>query len=256
MKGYYEVRLADDSGIEEPIFVPIDPPLSPLSAISVNDVVVVVGGGKGIAAECALQIARRGAAIILVGRSTADDPDVGATLSRAERNGVRCRYVCADVLNPESLSVNLAPVFDEYGSPTTLIYAPAINEPKRLIALDAETVQRTLAPKTTCLEIALKVLGPSLRRLITFGSIIGRIGLEGESHYALANAMQSATTEAWAASSHGRSALESLTERFVVQISQVLEHEHEPIYSPARDIGETMAYQTLQVRRCCICDAG
>ncbi|MGZ8308816.1 MAG: pentapeptide repeat-containing protein, partial [Rhodoplanes sp.] len=46
--------------------------------------------------------------------------------------------------------------------------------------------------------------------------------------------------------------LESLTERFVVQMSQVLEHEHEPIYSPARDIGETMAYQTLQVRRCCI----
>jgi len=39
-------------------------------------------------------------------------------------------------------------------------------------------------------------------------------------------------------------------------MSQVLEHEHEPIYSPARDIGETMAYQTLQVRRRCICDAG
>ena len=205
--GYYEVRLTDNGAIEEPVFAPIDPSLSPMAAITVNDVVVIVGGGKGIAAECAFEIARHGAAIILVGRSATTDPAVAATLTRAATKGLRCRYVCADVLDQENLRAGLAPVLDEYGSATTLLYAPALNQPKRLIELDADTVRRTIAPKTIGLESTLEVLGPSLRRLITFGSIIGCIGLEGESHYALANAMQSAATEAWAASSDGRAAL-------------------------------------------------
>jgi enediyne polyketide synthase len=90
---------------------------------------------------------------------------------------------------------------------TALLYAPALNQPKRLIDLDADTVRRTIAPKTIGLESTLEVLGPSVRRLITFGSIIGRIGLEGETHYALANAMQTAATEAWAAISNDRTSL-------------------------------------------------
>lgn len=205
--GYYEIRLAHDGGIEEPIFAPIDPCSSPFAAISASDVVVIVGGGKGIAAECALHIGRCGAAIVLVGRSTIDDPDVAATLDRAEKNGIRCRYVCANVLKPESLSAGLAQVLEQYGPATTLIYTPATNEPKRLTALDPETVRRTLETKTTGLASTLAVVGPGLRRLITFGSIIGRLGLEGESHYALANAMQTAATEAWAVTADGRAAL-------------------------------------------------
>jgi enediyne polyketide synthase len=68
-------------------------------------------------------------------------------------------------------------------------------------------MRRTLAPKTLGLQTALEVLAPALRHLVTFGSIIGRIGLEGEAHYALANAMQTAATQAWAAAAPGRAAL-------------------------------------------------
>jgi enediyne polyketide synthase len=207
VSGYYEVRLAFDGGIEEPAFVPIEPTSTPSSAISASDVVVVVGGGKGIAAECAFQVARWGAVVILVGRSSADDPDVAATLTRAKQNGINFRYVRADVLNPVSLSGNLVPILAKYGPVTTLIYAPAINDPKRLTVLDSQNVRRTLAPKTIGLSLTLQALGPSVKRVITFGSIIGRLGLEGESHYALANAMQTTATEAWAGSSDGGSAL-------------------------------------------------
>src|SRR5262249_16268582 len=115
--------------------------------------------------------------------------------------------VSADVLDPDSLRAGLAPALDAFGPATTLLYAPALNQPKRLIELDDDLVRRTIEPKTIGLEFTLQVLGPSLRPLITFGSIIGRIGLEGESHYALANAMQSAATEAWAAAPDGRTAL-------------------------------------------------
>lgn len=207
VRGYHEVRLSAGEGLEEPIFGPNAPALSASAAVTANDVVVIVGGGKGIAAECAFEIARCGAAIVLVGRSAASDPGVAETLARAEARGICCRYVSADVLQPDSLRVGLAAALDEFGPATALLYAPALNQPKRLIELDDDLVRRTVQPKTIGLEFTLEILGPSLRRLITFGSIIGRIGLEGESHYALANAMQSAATDAWAAASDGRTAL-------------------------------------------------
>jgi enediyne polyketide synthase len=207
VEGYCEVRLAENGGFEMPEFVPASPASSPLAAITADDVVVIVGGGKGIAAECALRVANRGAAVILVGRSAADDPDVLVTLDRASRKGRRCRYVSANVLDHGALLDGLEPVSREFGPATVLIYAPGVNEPKRLTELDSETIRTTLAPKTTGLELALQALGPQLRRLVTFGSIIGRIGLEGEAHYALANALQTAATDGWASAAPGRAAL-------------------------------------------------
>jgi enediyne polyketide synthase len=205
--GYYEIRLAQSGAIEEPVFQPKLASSDPRAALTGSDVVVVVGGGKGIAAECALHVAQSGAATILVGRSTADDPEVTATLARAQRNGFLCRYVQADALDRLSLSIALQPALDEFGQATALIYAPAVNEPKRITELDRDAIRRTLAPKIAGLEITLSVLGPTLRRLVTFSSIIGRIGLEGESHYALANAMQTAATEAWVGGGPGRTCL-------------------------------------------------
>lgn len=207
VNGYYEVQITRDGAIREPIFAPITPRSSSLVAITASDVVAIVGGGKGIAAECAFEIARCGAAIILIGRSAASDPAVAISLARAAASGLRCRYVCADVLDKESLRSGLATVLDDYGPVTILLYAPALNQPKRLIELEADLVRRTIAPKTVGLKFTLEVLGPQVRRLITFGSIIGRIGLEGEAHYALANAMQTAVTEAWAAASSDRTSL-------------------------------------------------
>lgn len=207
--GFDEVRLSMDDGLFEPVFVPAEPsPEDPAgSGIGTDDVVVVVGGAKGIAAECALRIGSRGATIVLVGRSPSGDKEVASTLARAKRSRIRCRYVRADVMDTSKLSAGLARALRGIGPATVLVYAPAINEPCRLTDLDSETVVRTLAPKTLGLQSALQALGSPLRRLITFGSIIGRIGLEGESHYALANAMQSAASEAWAAAAPGRSSL-------------------------------------------------
>lgn len=205
--GYQEIRLAADGEVCEPVFAPTEPVFKTEAAITASDVVVIIGGGKGIAAECAIELGRSGAAIVLVGRSPVDDPAVAATLKRAAIGGGRCRYVSADVTLPGTLQSALAPALLDFGPATALVYAPAINQPKRLIDLDAATLRDTIAIKTTGLENAITALGPTLKRLITFGSIIGRIGLEGETHYALANAMQSAATELWGRSAPGRTSL-------------------------------------------------
>jgi len=52
-----------------------------------------------------------------------------------------------------------------------------------------------MAPKTTGFRAAIDAAGPRLRRVISFGSILGRMGLKGETHYAIANAWQSAIAE-------------------------------------------------------------
>jgi enediyne polyketide synthase len=205
-EGYHEIRMAA-GGVQHPVFIAVDPTRVPSAALAAADVVVAIGGAKGITAECALVLARRGAAVILVGRSRPDDPAVAATLATARAEMLRCRYVVADVLEVADLAAALAPAIEDYGHPTVLLYAPALNLPARLVDLDAETVTRTIALKTIGLQNALHVLGRGVRRLITFGSIIGRIGLEGETHYALANALQSAATLAWAESAPDRAGL-------------------------------------------------
>ncbi|MGX0966082.1 enediyne polyketide synthase [Bradyrhizobium japonicum] len=203
---YFEARLSKQGGIETPVFAPATAASSPAAAITAGDVMVVIGGGKGIAAECALRLAERGTAVILVGRSTEHDPEVAATLARARQKELRCAYVSADVLD-SGLAEKLWPVTARFGAATVLVYAAGTNDPKRLTELDDRAVQATLALKTTGLNAALDALGPQLRHLITFGSIIGRLGLEGEAHYALANGLQTAATESWAAAAPNRSAL-------------------------------------------------
>src|SRR4030095_12194488 len=71
--------------------------------------------------------------------------------------------------------------------------------PRPLAALDAESFARTLAPKTAGFRNVLAALAPErLRLLVTFGSIIARIGLPGEADYAVANEWLARATERFA----------------------------------------------------------
>jgi enediyne polyketide synthase len=204
---YTEMRFGRDGTIESPIFEPAQPSCDPQAAIAFSDVVLVVGGGRSIVAECALRLGRMGAALILAGRSPQDTPQVAETLARAPRAGIRCTYVCADAGDKGGLITALAPALERFGAPTVLVHAAAVNEPMRIAAVTSEIARRALMPKMDAFSNALAACGPTLRRVVTFGSLIGRIGLEGEAHYALANAAQSAATEAWARAKRGRTAL-------------------------------------------------
>jgi enediyne polyketide synthase len=204
---YWECRLGEDGGLATPVFAPVVPVCDRSAQITPEDVAVVVGGGRGIAAECALSLGRSGAAIILVGRSKAQDPEVVRTLARADSAGLRCAYVSADVADVVQLAAAVATAAEAFGPPTLLLHAAGINEPMRLGAIDGEAARRCLIPKMDGLGNAIAACGPRLRRIISFGSLIGAIGLEGESHYALANAALTAATQRWAQAGPGRSAL-------------------------------------------------
>ncbi len=163
-----------------------------------GDVLLVTGGGKGIAAECALDLARAtGARLALLGRSLpTEDAELAANLERFAAAGVEALYLPADVVDGEAVRAAVARAEAELGPVTALLHGAGTNTPRSLAALDGAACLRTFAPKGTGFRNVLAAIDPGrLRLLVTFGSIIARIGLRGEADYALANEWLARATE-------------------------------------------------------------
>jgi enediyne polyketide synthase len=187
--GFAEVRLDADARRRVPVLRPAAPrPGPPL--LRGEDVLLASGGGKGIAAECTLQLAASsGASAILVGRARADDdPELAENLVRFADAGVRHRYVSADVTDAAALRSGVQQAASKLGPVTAILHGAGVNVPARLEDLDVVEIERTLAPKVDGASAMLAAVDPArLRLFVAFGSIIGRLGLRGEAHYALAN---------------------------------------------------------------------
>ncbi len=158
--------------------------------LSRGDVLLVTGGGKGIAAECALALARdSGARLGILGRSSpASDAELSANLERLAAAGVRFHYATADVLDAAAVTRGIAVIERELGPITAVLHGAGNNTPRLIRDLDEPAFLRTLAPKVQGLRNVLAGLDAGrLRLLITFGSLISRTGFRGEADYAVAN---------------------------------------------------------------------
>ena len=193
--GYTEVRYDNSGTRREPRLVPL--PLSDSTIelpLGVNDVALVTGGGKGIAAECVLSLGRKtGAQFILFGRSQrSSDTELDGNLKRFAAAGIRHRYFAVDVTDADAIRKAIA----EAGKITAFIHAAGSNIPQLISALDEAAFQRTLAPKIQGARNVLAAVDTSkLRFFVTFSSIIGRAGLAGEADYAVANEWLTSLTE-------------------------------------------------------------
>ena len=189
--GYHHARYEMTGRRFVPVLAPLpDRELAEVSdALSSDDVVLVSGGAKGIGAECALALARRtGAKLALLGRSPADAPAVSASLARLRAAGIIARYQSADVTDRVAVTEAVAQLESALGPVTALLHAAGVNEPTPVARLDDATLADTVTVKVAGLRHLLGAVAPEkLRLLVGFGSIIARIGLPGEAHYALAN---------------------------------------------------------------------
>lgn len=156
-----------------------------------NDVLLVTGGGKGISAECAFQLARKsGCALLVLGRSSAaDNVELAANLQRFANAGLKTSYQCADITQKADIEAAIAHGTADLGGPVTaILHGAGVNTPQTVANLTLSAIQATLAPKITGLENILTAVDPKqLKMLVGFGSIIGRMGLHGEADYALCN---------------------------------------------------------------------
>ncbi|HEX8534372.1 MAG TPA: SDR family NAD(P)-dependent oxidoreductase [Allosphingosinicella sp.] len=203
--GFEEIVRKEDGSFATPVLRPLAPVAS--ENIEVGTI-VVTGGARGIGTECAIDLAlRTGSPLVLVGRSAPDVAALSAIKARVSAVGVEVRYVQADVCDAPLLRRGIADAVAGLSPVTHLIHAAGLNEPALLGALDEAAVASTLSPKCSGLLAAIDACGGSLKRVVAFSSIIGRLGLAGETHYALANAEQSRLLAAVAAERPGLSGL-------------------------------------------------
>jgi len=165
--------------------------------VAPEDVLLVTGGGKGIAAECALAFAREtGVKLALIGRSDPkSDKELAENFSRMAAAGVRYGYVRADVTDAEAVRAAVGEIERNLGPATAILHGAGVNTPQLIGALDEAAFRRTVAPKICGARNLLAAVDVNrLRLLVTFGSIIARTGLPGEADYAAANEWLAALT--------------------------------------------------------------
>ncbi|WP_176611556.1 type I polyketide synthase [Actinomadura sp. WMMB 499] len=188
-RGHTELLVGAGGETAEPVHRPVrlasgEPPLAP------GDVLLVTGGGRGIGLETAAALGDRwGVRLALLGRADpAHDADLRAGLDRLEAGGTVVRYEAADVADPAAVRAAITRITGALGPVRGVVHGSAINRPARFAELSARDFAAHAAPKHHGLRTLLGALDPSgLRLLVTYGSVIGRFGLPGEAHYALAN---------------------------------------------------------------------
>lgn len=170
------------------------------NALGADDLLLVTGGGKGIAAESAFHLAHTsGCRLALLGRSDpSTDNELQQNLNRMTDAGITCVYFASDITNASAVKTAIAQVESQLGPVTAVLHAAGINNPMRLEKITAQDLQPTFATKLDGLRNVLDSINPQkLRLLLAFGSIIARSGLHGEAHYGLANEFLNLMVERW-----------------------------------------------------------
>ncbi|MGI2903112.1 SDR family NAD(P)-dependent oxidoreductase [Tolypothrix sp. VBCCA 56010] len=157
---------------------------------SAQDVILVIGGAKGITAECALAVARTtGAQLALVGSSPCgNDNEVARTLERFQNAGLTCRYYSCNITDSCAVAELVATVTAELGSITAVVHGAGINKPRRIEQVSVEDAVAEVSPKLLGAYNLFQALAPAPPRLfIGFTSIIGVTGMPGNAWYAFSN---------------------------------------------------------------------
>jgi enediyne polyketide synthase len=199
-QAHTEARYDENGQRYEPCFRLLASLKEGSTPIRRGDVFVVSGGAKGIVAECTLALFKDcGAKLVLLGRSKKSDPLVCAHLHRLEANGVVASYFSVDVTDLEAVRGAVNTAEQMFGPITGIIHGAGHNQPTLVRDLDEEKMRATFAPKVQGFRnLVAAVDAGKLRLLVTFGSVIGRVGLRGEGDYALANASLSELTDEFA----------------------------------------------------------
>ncbi|MBX3669586.1 MAG: SDR family NAD(P)-dependent oxidoreductase [Rhodocyclaceae bacterium] len=202
LHGYVEARHDAQGRRWVARLLPLAPAAGRAAPIAAGEVVIVSGGGKGIAVECAAALARaHGCKLALIGRSDpARDEELAANLRRFERQGASAHYFQADVADRAACAAAVARIRAELGPVAGLLHAAGTNRPALLADSSPASLAAARAGKLDGLQHLLDALTPcELRLLVAFSSIIGRAGLRGQCDYALVNEWLTRATERYQA---------------------------------------------------------
>ena len=149
---------------------------------------VITGAGHGLGRGAALELASRGAHVIVN-----DLPKAGGTTCAADRvvdeiraAGGRASAVSADAVSPSGIEA-LAAAAQEHGGASVLVHSAALIRRVALADLSPELLRQVVETNLTGSVLLLKALLGQLRanqgRVVLFGSGAGMFGLSGQVAY-------------------------------------------------------------------------
>ena len=187
------LRIAVDNSCLSMALALWTPPEASHIPLQSGDVVVISGGAKGITAECTLALLRATRArALLLGTTAEDQPgaEITAVLLRIASEGLDAIYLQCDVTDADSVRSALQrgkarlDAHDIVG----LVHGAGVNIPGLATGLDPVALAREYAIKVDGLNHLLTAIGiERLKLCVALGSVIGSVGMAGNSGYALAN---------------------------------------------------------------------
>jgi NAD(P)-dependent dehydrogenase (short-subunit alcohol dehydrogenase family) len=198
-----------------------------------DEVILVTGGGRGITAMLAIELARRApATLVLVGRSPAGETpldeeqekaavraqlnaqgervtpaaiervlkplrkkeEIRQTLERIRALGSTAEYITCDMSEPDEVRQMVSQTLQRHGSIHGCIHGAGVEESRLLADKDEAAFQRVFNGKALG-GIALFSALPHSAWVLSMGSVAGRFGNAGQVDYSAANeAMAQACT--------------------------------------------------------------
>ncbi len=164
---------------------------------SYSDVILVTGGGRGITAKCALELAKAtNVRMALAGSSPhpEENPDtdtgreIAETLKGFKEAGLTARYYQCDITEADAVNGLVCQVREDLGKITGLIHGSALNIPGELDKVSTRKACFEIAPKVFGAVNICRALASSPPKLIAgFSSIIGISGMVRNGWYGFSN---------------------------------------------------------------------
>lgn len=173
----------------------------PISLSLEERVAVVTGGSRGIGRAISLELARRGAAVIVNYHRSPEAAD--EVVTQITENGGRARAVQADVSNFSQAQDLIKAAVDTYGKLDVLVNNAGITRDTLIMLMSEEdwdnVISTNLKSTFNCSKAAVRVMmRKRYGRIINITSVAGQIGNAGQTNYSASKAGQIGFTKALA----------------------------------------------------------
>ena len=153
-------------------------------------IALVTGASQGIGRACAVELARRGAAVALAARNEAKLAEVAAEIEAA---GGSAAAFALDVASEESIKAGAKAVLERFGKVEILVNNAGITRDGLMLRMKRADWDDVLGTNLTgAFLLTQALLGPMLRnrwgRIINLSSVVGRAGQAGQANYAASKA--------------------------------------------------------------------
>lgn len=149
----------------------------------------ITGGGSGIGRACAVELARRGAHVVVSGRR---EGPLQETAALCQAHGVRTLTLAVDVTDPDAQDAAVQAIVDKFSRLDVVLANAGCSVSGRIESLSVEEWRRQLEINVIGLATTARVALPALRqtggRLALVGSVMAYLGMPGAGAYAASKA--------------------------------------------------------------------